>query len=93
MRRNLCWDRRWPRGGSFRYEQPLHRQAPFFKRLRKEVSGDTKLVAVLPHPAAEGRQYLTNLGVEVDDIAQTTLSAIGVRGTPTLLLVASSGKV
>ena len=67
--------------------------APFFKRLRKEVPAGTKLLAVLPQPAAEGRQYLTNLGVEVDDIEQTTLNAIGVRGTPTLLLVASSGKV
>ena len=67
--------------------------APFFQRIQKEASDKVKMVAVLPQAVEEGRKYLEGKGVHVDDVKQATLSAIGVRGTPTLLLVDSTGKV
>jgi len=52
-----------------------------------------KMVAVLPQPAAEAEQYLKNEGVRVDQVRQVSLGTIGVRGTPTMLLVDSKGVV
>lgn len=67
--------------------------APFFQRIDKERAKDLKLVAVLPQAVDEGRKYLEGEGVQVDDVKQATLNAIGVTGTPTLLLVDNTGKV
>ncbi len=67
--------------------------APFFQRIQKETAKGLKMVAVLPQPAEESRKYLQGEGVQVDDVKQARLSAIGVSGTPTLLLVDNSGKV
>jgi hypothetical protein len=54
---------------------------------------NARVVAVLPQPVEEGRAYLEKLGVSVDEIRQLPLDEIGVRGTPTLLLVDTSGVV
>jgi hypothetical protein len=64
-----------------------------FQRIEKERAKDLKLVAVLPQAVEEGRKYLEGVGVQVDDVKQAPLNAIGVAGTPTLLLVDSSGAV
>jgi hypothetical protein len=50
-------------------------------------------VAVLPQPVEEGKRYFETLGVAVDEIRQSSLSAIDVSGTPTLMLVNSNGIV
>lgn len=52
-----------------------------------------KLLALLPQSVMEGKQYLEKLGVPVDDLRQVQLQSIGVTGTPTLLLVDSTGTV
>src|SRR5712692_6462561 len=66
--------------------------APFYKRLAQS-KGDTRVVAVLPQPIQDGREYLKRLGVSVDEVKQVGLDQIGVRGTPTLLLIDDSGVV
>lgn len=66
--------------------------APFYRRLT-EIRGKTRLVAILPQSVQDGKEYLKRLGVAVDQIKQASLDQIGVRGTPTLLLVDSSGVV
>ena len=65
---------------------------PFYQRLSKN-RGDTNLVAVLPQDVSESQGYLKNLGVEVDEVKQVSLSDLGLRGTPTLILVDEGGKV
>lgn len=66
--------------------------APFYQRLaRQHVK--TKLVAILPQPVDEGRKYLASMNVNVDEIHQAALTQIGIRGTPTLILLDSSGAV
>lgn len=65
---------------------------PFYQQLAK-AHGRTHLLAVLPQPVEEGKRYLETLGVAVDEIKQSSLNAIDVRGTPTLLLVNSDGVV
>jgi thioredoxin-related protein len=67
--------------------------APFFQRIQKEAAKSVKMLAVLPQAVEDSRKYLEGEGVHVDDVKQAQLSRIGVTGTPTLLLVDSTGKV
>ncbi|HWQ03698.1 MAG TPA: hypothetical protein VNL38_04385 [Candidatus Nitrosotenuis sp.] len=69
--------------------------ATFYQRLTKMRSrfGATRMVAVLPHSLENSSTFLMTLGLSVDEIHQGTLQEIGVQGTPTLLLVNSSGIV
>ena len=66
--------------------------APFYKQL-SQSKGNTHLVALLPQSVEEGREYLEHLGVSVDQVKQFSLEEIGVSGTPTLLLVDTSGVI
>jgi hypothetical protein len=66
--------------------------APFYQRLTKE-HGKTALVALLPQPVSDGKTYLDQLNVQVDGIHQASLNTMGVRGTPTLLLIDQDGVV
>jgi hypothetical protein len=66
---------------------------PFFRRISEEKRKDIKLLAVLPESTAEGEQYLSREGVHVDNISQVSLDGAGLAGTPTMLLVDSSGVV
>lgn len=66
--------------------------SPFYQRLVRE-HGDAQLIALLPQTVGEGQAYLKNLGVEINEVRQITLDNLGVSGTPTLILVDSSGKV
>ena len=50
-------------------------------------------MAVLPQPVPESEQYLSGEGVHVDQVKQATMSGLGVRGTPTMLLVNGAGVV
>ncbi|MBV9926722.1 MAG: hypothetical protein JOZ96_17015 [Acidobacteria bacterium] len=69
--------------------------APFYQRLVRETAGrgDLHLAAVLPDSVDEGRQYLGDLGIRLDDVRQSRPDTLGVGGTPTLILVDGSGKV
>jgi len=68
--------------------------ADFYRKLAAECRKDgLHLSAALPQPENESKSYLLNLGVHVDDVKQVSLSSLGVDGTPTLLLVDSSGIV
>jgi len=52
-----------------------------------------KTVAILPQSVAAAEQYLNGEGVHVDQVRQVTLGDIGIRATPTMLLVNSAGVV
>jgi thiol-disulfide isomerase/thioredoxin len=69
--------------------------APFYQRLAQEAAGkDIKLAAVLPQPVEQGQEYLKKLNVVgIDSVYQNSLSSLGVRGTPTILLVDENGKI
>ena len=65
--------------------------AAFYRDIRARTHIHT--VAVLPQSINEGRDYLSNLGVQVDEVLQAPLSSIDVNGTPTLILVGRDGTV
>lgn len=69
--------------------------APFYQRLAAEKAQhrDLNLVAVLPQNVEESEKYLSEHGINVNDIRRATLASLGVRGTPTLMLVDSTGSV
>jgi thioredoxin-related protein len=68
---------------------------PFYQRLAKEMSTNPKthLMAVMPTGDAENRQYLKDNKIDLPDVRKLSASSIGVRGTPTLLLVDGNGVV
>ncbi|MEP6707212.1 MAG: hypothetical protein ABJC05_06810, partial [Pyrinomonadaceae bacterium] len=51
------------------------------------------MLAVIPGDKIEVARYLSERGVPVDDIINTSLSDINVSATPTLFLVDRSGSV
>lgn len=68
--------------------------APFYQRLVRDTDGrGVQLVAVLPQDVNEGREYLNELGVTINEIKQSSLDSLGVGGTPTLILVNREGAV
>ncbi|HJU53728.1 MAG TPA: hypothetical protein VJ715_04115 [Pyrinomonadaceae bacterium] len=66
--------------------------APFYQRLA-QGRRDYRLIAVSPQTVNESRKYLDRLGVAVDKVMQVPFDSLGIRGTPTLALVDSSGVV
>ena len=69
--------------------------APFYQHLIREKAGSKsfELIAVLPQPESRGREYLKNLGVDIEQVKQAEPRTFGVQGTPTLLLVNKNGEV
>jgi thioredoxin-related protein len=69
--------------------------APFYQRLVRDTAGreGLRLVAALPQQVEEGKQYLNDLGVSINEVRQAAPNDLGVQGTPTLLLVDGSGAV
>lgn len=66
--------------------------APFYQHLVKE-HGQAQLIALVPQTVDEGKSYLKNLGVQVDDVRQASPDETGITGTPTLILVDRDGKI
>ena len=69
--------------------------APFYQKLTRELAErkNVRLVAVFPQEASAGQKYLAGLGVPITEVRQASLDSVGVRGTPTLLIVDKSGAV
>jgi hypothetical protein len=67
--------------------------SPFYRRFQQEVGNRFRTVALFPQPVAEAEHYLTAEGVHFDFVKQFAPAAVGVRGTPTLLLVDAEGIV
>jgi hypothetical protein len=69
--------------------------APFYQRLTRETAEreGVHLIALFPQEVEEGRKYLNNLGVSINEIRQAAPGSTGASGTPTLILVDATGVV
>ena len=69
--------------------------APFYQQVVRENAQKRKvqLIAVLPQDVANSKQYLNNLGVPIDEVRQSPLDPLGVKGTPTLILINDKAEV
>lgn len=67
----------------------------FYRRLAKQIQmhQEVHLVAILPQPVDIGVAYLRQLHLPFADVHQVAIDAIPISGTPTILLVNSSGTV
>lgn len=66
----------------------------FYRRLVEEAhKSQVAVQAVMPQAQKEATAFLTGMGVSVDKLVSLSPGAIGVRGTPTVLLVDDAGKV
>lgn len=69
--------------------------APFYRRVIAQTSSrrHTKLLALFSQSSNEGQKYLQDLKINIDEVEQKTLRELGVKGTPTLILVDANGIV
>ncbi len=69
--------------------------APFYQRLIRQVQkrDDIHVMAVLPQSTDQGIAYLKRLDVPITDVRQVQFATVPISGTPTILLVQSSGEV
>jgi len=69
---------------------------PFYQRLLGEqqtVGQHTRIVAVFPNPKTEVEQYKEQNQLHVESVPELNYSILNVTGTPTLILVDSTGHV
>lgn len=65
---------------------------PFYQQLLKQNQNNrVRIIAVLPQPVNESREYLGSNDLIVDRIFSDSLRSIGVNATPTLILVDEQG--
>jgi rhodanese-related sulfurtransferase len=69
--------------------------APFYQKAIHErgSNSNVRLVALFSQSPGAGRNYAEGLGLQFDEVEQANLDAFQVRGTPTLILSDSNGKV
>ena len=66
---------------------------PFYRELGERSDGRLNLVAVMPQTEPEARSYIQGAAVRATQVVSANLDSIGVRATPTILLVNGAGKV
>lgn len=69
--------------------------APFYRRLvdQSALSRNTRLIALFPQTIDESKAYLATHNVAIETLQQVPLASLGVKGTPTLILVDTNGSV
>jgi thioredoxin-related protein len=69
--------------------------ASFYQEIVRENAQERRvqLIAVLPQDVPSSKQYLKDLSISIDEVRQSRLEAIGVKGTPTLILINSKAEV
>lgn len=69
--------------------------ASFYKQIALAATqrGDFQVVALFPQDESEAREYLNQIEVPINEVKQISIGKIGVRGTPTLLLVDKTGVI
>lgn len=67
--------------------------APFYRGLTKLVEQNSRLrlIVLLPESASRDEGFLASLSISSDNVRVVSLKALGIAGTPTLMLVDSKG--
>jgi len=68
---------------------------PFFRELieASNQSNNTHLVAIFPNNPDEVKKYVNDNHLSLDSIADADFRSLGIRGTPSLILIDSKGIV
>jgi thiol-disulfide isomerase/thioredoxin len=72
-----------------------NQSAPFYRSLVEKFSGSSEvsLATLMLEPIDVAKAHLKHFDIGIDQIYQGDLDSIGIRGTPTLLLVDDHGTV
>jgi thioredoxin-related protein len=52
-----------------------------------------RVIALFPHSAADGQEYLNQINVSVEDKRQADFASLNVAGTPTLIITDKNGEI
>lgn len=68
---------------------------PFYKKIaeKKATNENVRLIVVTPQEITEAKEYLEKHKLTVNEVKQSALNQIQVKGTPTLILVDHNGAV
>ena len=66
--------------------------APFYQQIVRHNRG-VQLIATFPQEISKSKQYLNDHNVPIDEVRQASLNSLGVKGTPTLILINSKAEV
>jgi thioredoxin-related protein len=68
--------------------------AEFYRKITG-LAGEknVQVIALFPHPAQDGQEYLNQINVSVEDKRQADFAALNVSGTPTLILTDKNGEI
>ena len=66
--------------------------APFYQQIVRHNRG-VQLIATFPQEINKSKQYLNDHNVPIDEVRQASLNSLGVKGTPTLILINSKAEV
>jgi hypothetical protein len=69
--------------------------APFYQRILREAGRQSGVAAIaaFPQDKKESADFLDKYGIRVDQVVQCSPETIGIRGTPTLVIVDNHGIV
>jgi thiol-disulfide isomerase/thioredoxin len=68
--------------------------APLYQKLvQLAAEKNVRLIAAFPHSVEEGQGYLKELNVPVTEMKQADFAALGIGGTPTLILADKNGEI
>jgi thioredoxin-related protein len=68
--------------------------AEFYRKLTAAAGEkNVRVIALFPHSAADGQEYLNQINVSVEDKRQADFAALNVAGTPTVILTDKNGEI
>jgi thioredoxin-related protein len=68
--------------------------AEFYRKLTAAAAEkNVQVIALFPHSATDGQEYLKQLNVAVEDKREADFAALNVSGTPTLILTDKNGEI
>jgi thioredoxin-related protein len=67
--------------------------SPFYRKLAEDepLNKKIKLITVFPAFNNNGAEYLDSLKVPIHEVKQASFDSLGIRGTPTMILVNNKG--
>ena len=68
--------------------------AEFYRKVTSAAGEkNVRVIALFPHSAKDGQEYLSQINVSVEDKRQADFAALHVAGTPTLILTDKTGAI
>ena len=69
--------------------------ANFYRELLQQLKGRSEIstLAIFSEPLSDAQRYFKEIDLSFDDVRQASLAGLGLKGTPTLLLINETGQI